>query len=74
MSDSVSNRRPAVPQTKQAWSKRVTNALKVAVVPPVGYAVIRLLQRTMSWKTEGGEHVSRIFAQGQRTILAFWHA
>ncbi|MCW5798203.1 MAG: lysophospholipid acyltransferase family protein [Nitrospira sp.] len=74
VNDSVTHRPPAGPQQKQALTKRLTNALKVAVVPPVGYAVIRLLQRTMSWRTEGGEHVSRIFAQGQRTILAFWHA
>ena len=74
VNDLLTNRPPAVPHTKQAWSKRVTNALKVAVVPPVGYSVIRLLQRTMSWRTDGLEHVSRIFGQGQRTILAFWHA
>lgn len=62
------------PQQKQPFKKRVTNALKIALVPPVGYHIIHLLRRTMSWRTEGSEHVSRIFAQGQRTILAFWHA
>ena len=70
----MTNRSPAAPQPKQALTKRLTNALKLAVVPPVGYAVIRLLQRTMGWRTEGREHVSRIFAQGQQAILAFWHA
>ena len=74
VSDSMTNRSPAAPQPKQALTKRLTNALKLAVVPPVGYAVIRLLQRTMGWRTEGREHVSRIFAQGQQAILAFWHA
>ncbi|MGC3973628.1 MAG: lysophospholipid acyltransferase family protein [Nitrospira sp.] len=74
MSDSETNSPPAGPPPKPALTKRLTNALKVAVVPPVGYAVIRLLQRTMRWRTEGREHVSRIFAQGQQTILAFWHA
>ncbi|MBX3345955.1 MAG: lysophospholipid acyltransferase family protein [Nitrospira sp.] len=54
--------------------KRVTNAVKLAVVPPVGYAVIQILRRTMRWHTEGGEHVSRLFAEGRSVILAFWHA
>jgi len=70
----MTNNPPAVPQPKQALMKRLTNALKVAVVPPVGYQVIHLLRRTMSWQTEGGEHVSRLFAQNKRVILAFWHA
>lgn len=74
MSDSMTNTSSAGPRQKQALMKRLTNALKVAVVPPVGYHVIQLLRRTMSWRTEGGEHVSRIFAQGQQVILAFWHA
>ncbi len=54
--------------------KRLTNALKVAVVPPFGYTVIQLLRRTMSWHTEGGEHVSRLFGEGRAVILTFWHA
>ena len=70
----MTNNPPAVPQPKQALMKRLTNALKVTVVPPVGYQVIHLLRRTMSWQTEGGEHVSRLFAQNKRVILAFWHA
>ncbi len=54
--------------------RRVTNALKVAVVPPVGYHVIRLLSRSMTLRVEGAEHLSRRFSQGKRVILAFWHA
>ncbi|MBS0171402.1 MAG: lysophospholipid acyltransferase family protein [Nitrospira sp.] len=54
--------------------KRVTNALKLGAVPPVGYAVIQVLRRTMSWHTEGSEHVSRLFDEGRAVILAFWHA
>ncbi len=70
----MTNNPPRGPQPNQALMKRLTNALKVAVVPPVGYQVIHLLRRTMSWQTEGGEHVSRLFAQDKRVILAFWHA
>ncbi|HMZ55616.1 MAG TPA: DUF374 domain-containing protein, partial [Nitrospira sp.] len=58
----------------QPLTKRAVNALKVAVVPPVGYAVIQILRRTMSWRTEGGEHVSRLFGEGRSVILSFWHA
>jgi lysophospholipid acyltransferase (LPLAT)-like uncharacterized protein len=54
--------------------KRVVNALKVAVVPPVGYQIIQMLRRTMTWRTEGSEHVNRLFAEEKRVILAFWHA
>lgn len=58
----------------QPWQKRVVNALKVAIVPPVGYQVIQMLRRTMTWRTEGSEHVNRLFAEEKRVILAFWHA
>lgn len=54
--------------------KRVVNSLKVAVVPPVGYQIIHLLRRTMTWRTEGLEHVTRLFAAEKPVILAFWHA
>ncbi len=74
VSKPMTNHPSAVPQQKQALMKRVTNALKVAVVPPVGYQVIQMLRRTMTWQTEGGEHVSRFFAQQKQVILAFWHA
>jgi lysophospholipid acyltransferase (LPLAT)-like uncharacterized protein len=44
------------------------------VVPPVGYRIIQMLRRTMTWRTEGSEHVNRLFAEEKRVILAFWHA
>lgn len=66
--------RPQDAPRQQALTKRLTNALKVAVVPPVGYHVIQLLRRTMGWRTEGMERLSHLFGQGQRVILAFWHA
>ena len=64
----------ATPPPKPSLLKRATNAVKVAVVPPVGYHVIRLLSRTMTLRVEGGEHLSQRFAEGKRVILAFWHA
>lgn len=70
----MTNEPATVPQQKPPLLKRLENAAKLAVVPPVGYAVIQLLRRTMSWHSEGGEHVSRLFAEGRSVILAFWHA
>ena len=66
--------RPAAAPQPQPLLKRVVNALKVAVVPPVGYQIIQMLRRTMTWRTEGSEHVNRLFAEEKRVILAFWHA
>lgn len=59
---------------KPAMLKQVTNTLTVAVVPPVGYHIIRLLGRTMTLRIEGAEQLTQRFAQGKRVILAFWHA
>lgn len=69
----TTDRSAAAPQP-QPLLKRVVNALKVAVVPPVGYQIIQMLRRTMTWRTEGSEHVNCLFAEEKRVILAFWHA
>ena len=69
----TTDRSAAGPQP-QPLQKRIVNALKVAVVPPVGYRIIQMLRRTMTWRTEGSEHVNRLFAEEKRVILAFWHA
>ncbi|MCS6289199.1 MAG: lysophospholipid acyltransferase family protein [Nitrospira sp.] len=69
----TTDRSAAAPQP-QPLLKRVVNALKIAVVPSVGYQIIQMLRRTMTWRTEGSEHVNRLFAEEKRVILAFWHA
>ena len=66
--------RSAATPSLQPLLKRVVNALKVAVVPPVGYQIIHMLRRTMTWRIEGAEHVDRLFREEKRVILAFWHA
>jgi lysophospholipid acyltransferase (LPLAT)-like uncharacterized protein len=48
--------------------------LKVAVLPPAGAAMIRVLGRTMQLETRGHEHVDRLYQQGKRVIIAFWHS
>jgi len=62
------------PTRTASWHKRAAEAVKVAVVPPVGYHIIRLLSRTMTLRREGMEHVDRVLGQGNRMIIAFWHA
>ena len=48
--------------------------LKLAVLPPAGAAMIRLLGRSMQIDTRGQEHVDRLYREGKRVIIAFWHA
>ena len=47
---------------------------KFVVVPPLGCQTIRFLGRTMRMRVEGAQSVDRLLAQGQRMIIAFWHA
>lgn len=48
--------------------------VKLAVLPPAGAAMIRLLGRSMQIDTRGQEHVDRLYQEGKRVIIAFWHA
>ena len=48
--------------------------VKLAVLPPAGAAMIRLLGRSMQIDTRGQEHVDRLYLDGKRVSIAFWHA
>ena len=54
--------------------KPVERWLKLAVLPPAGAGVIRALGRSMKIETRGYEHVDRLYHEGKRVIIAFWHA
>ena len=56
------------------WLKAVERWFKLAVLPPAGAAVIRALGRSMRIETRGHEHVDRLYREGKRVIIAFWHA
>ena len=56
------------------WVKRLERWFKLAVLPPAGAAVIRTLGRSMRIETRGQEHVDRLYRDGKRVIIAFWHA
>ncbi|HVG03166.1 MAG TPA: lysophospholipid acyltransferase family protein [Nitrospira sp.] len=73
MSDPVVNQVSTAPP-KPPLLKRLTNFLKVAIVPPVGYQLIQWLGRSMRLRVEGAGHVYRLFQQDKRVILAFWHS
>lgn len=56
------------------WFKPVERWFKLAALPPAGAAVIRALGRSMRIETRGHEHVDRLYRDGKRVIIAFWHA
>ena len=54
--------------------KPIETWLKLAVLPPVAATIIRALGRSMRIETRGHEHVDRLYREGKRVIIAFWHA
>lgn len=49
------------------------NRLAVALLPPVGASIIRLLGKTMRLTVCGADVVENLYREGQHIILAFWH-
>lgn len=49
------------------------NWFKLAVVPPVGYAVIRALGATLRIRTLHADRVKAFWEAGRPVIIAFWH-
>jgi lysophospholipid acyltransferase (LPLAT)-like uncharacterized protein len=49
------------------------NRLAVALLPPIGASIIRLLGKTMRVTVRGKETVENLYREGQHIILAFWH-
>jgi len=56
------------------WLEPLERWMKLAVLPPAGAAVIRALGRSMRIDTRGNEEVDRLYREGKRVIIAFWHA
>jgi lysophospholipid acyltransferase (LPLAT)-like uncharacterized protein len=54
--------------------KPVERWFKLTVFPPAGAALIRALGRSMRIETRGQEHVDRLYREGKRVIIAFWHS
>lgn len=49
------------------------NWLKLALLPPIGSGLIRLLGQVIRIRTKGGDRVDELYRQGRRIIIAFWH-
>src|SRR5712692_7811541 len=49
------------------------NWLKLAVLPPIGYALIRVLGWTVRLRTLHAERVRAFWESGRGVIIAFWH-
>ena len=47
--------------------------IKLVLLPPIAAWIIRLLGRVLRIRTEGAEAVDRLYQQGERVIIAFWH-
>jgi lysophospholipid acyltransferase (LPLAT)-like uncharacterized protein len=54
--------------------KPIESWLKLTVLPPIAAGVIRALGRSMQIETRGHEHVDRLYQEGKRVIIAFWHS
>src|SRR2546430_7863678 len=47
--------------------------LKTWLIGWIGYWVIRVIGRTVRWKSEGDCHLEDIYKSGNRAIFTFWH-
>lgn len=54
--------------------KRLLDSLQLAVLPPLGYAYVRLLHRTMKIESRGKESLDAARRDPGHYILAFWHS
>ena len=48
--------------------------MKLAVVPPIGYAMIRALGGTLRIRTLHAERVRTFWESGRGVVIAFWHS
>ena len=63
---------PAVSH-EPAWRASRMKRIQAAIIAAAGYPLIAVLGRTLSWRTEGLEHLDQVAAAGQQPIFAFWH-
>src|SRR2546427_6430142 len=50
------------------------NWLKLTILPPIGYALIRALGATLRIRTLHAERVRAFWESGRGVIIAFWHS
>jgi len=55
------------------WRSSRAKRMEASLIAAVGYRLISMLGATLSWKTEGLEHLAAIRDSGRQPIMAFWH-
>ena len=55
------------------WRASRRKRIEAKLIASVGYRAVALLGSTLTWRTEGLEHLDAIAASGRQPIMAFWH-
>jgi lysophospholipid acyltransferase (LPLAT)-like uncharacterized protein len=59
--------------SEPAWKASRRKRLEAAAIAATAHKAIAALGATLTWRTEGLEHLDVIRAQGRQPIMAFWH-
>ncbi len=55
------------------WRTSRSKRIQAKLIAALGYRFVALLGLTLTWRTEGLEHLDAIMAGGRQPIMAFWH-
>ena len=55
------------------WRTSRSKRIQAKLIAALGYRFVALLGSTLTWRTEGLEHLDAITAGGRQPIMAFWH-
>jgi lysophospholipid acyltransferase (LPLAT)-like uncharacterized protein len=55
------------------WRRSAWKRFEAAGISVLGYRAVAALGATLSWRTEGLEHLDQVKARGRQPIMAFWH-
>ena len=58
---------------KTRSASATARSLKTYLIGWIGFWVIRIVGRTVRWKSEGDCHLDEIYKSGNRAIFTFWH-
>src|SRR5450759_4958981 len=55
------------------WRTSRSKRIQAKLIAALGYRFVALLGSTLTWRTEGLDHLDAITAGGRQPIMAFWH-
>jgi lysophospholipid acyltransferase (LPLAT)-like uncharacterized protein len=55
------------------WRTSRSKRIQAKLIAALGYRFVALLGSTLTWRTDGLEHLDAITAGGRQPIMAFWH-